>query len=296
LERKRFNWVRRCLVAGKNFIMKVKYLISFLFFWGGSLAYGNSSDSLRVHHVTHHFQLLIGNYVGESFFGLHNNGYKPYYAPPGQINYGGINENVFYSEPKFTPLYSYAVGFSYEAILSPRLGLSTGATYFSYGYIAEGTYDPCPQCEFENLVNPDQKYKRVIFVSSLQLPLHLNVRQAVKRGRFIFSTGPDLYLPINAFGKESIRSVYQQQGPGTRNLPIHYHVNGIDFFRGGSIGASLGIGYEKILSKKLIIELLPDVHFLNLVPFDFEGQGKSIYQNYIFNATFGLSTYLTFTR
>jgi hypothetical protein len=39
---------------------------------------------------------------------------------------------------------------------------------------------------------------------------------------------------------------------------------------------------------------MPDFRILNIIPFDFQGQGTHIYQNYIFNMAVGLSTYITF--
>jgi hypothetical protein len=182
-------------------------------------------------------------------------------------------------------LYSYAFGFNYAADFSKHLGIGTGISYFTYGYIAEGNAS-CAECANDVLF----KYKRIIFTSSLQVPLHLLVYNNHKHGRFVFAAGPDFYFPINTFGQESYSIVYSYK------TEIHYHVNAKDFFKGGSMGFSAGFGYEKVFSKKLTVEFLPDFHLLNLVPFDFEGQGKGIYQNYIFNTTLGLSTYFTFSK
>lgn len=271
--------------------MKLKLTTVIAFLFAGSLAYCGPSDSLHAKRVTHHFQLLIGNYAGESFLSPHPNTAKPYYAPPGQVNYGTSQWLDVYGKPSFIPMYSYSVGFDYKADLSKHIGIRTGVNYFTYGYIVQGNYDPCPNCAWD--ANLNVNYRRVIFVSSFHVPLQLVVYKPLNKGRFVFTAGPDIYLPINTFGKETRSMVWNESQTSTK---IHYHVNGTDFFKGGSMGFSLGLGYEKVLSKKLSIELLPDIHIMNLVPFDFQGQGTSIYKNYIFNTTVGLSTYLSFSK
>jgi len=269
--------------------MKLKHTLVIGFTLFVSVAYCSVSDSLHREKATSHFQILIGNYVGQSF-NIKNDDSKPSYAAPGQPHYGLYNVS-YYAKPAFTPMYSYSVGFDYKADLSKHIGIRTGLNYFTYAYIAQGNYNPCIVCDY--LVDPAMTYKRVVFVSSFHVPLQILVYQPLKKGRFVFAAGPDIYLPINTFGKETLSSPYTAFA---RESAIHTHVNGTDFFTGGSMGFSLGLGYEKVLSKKLSIELLPDIHIMNLVPFDFQGQGTGIYRNYIFNTSVGLSSYLSFTK
>jgi hypothetical protein len=169
-----------------------------------------------------------------------------------------------------------------------RYSLRTGINYFTYGYLAKRGYNPCPYCVDALPTSGD--YSRLLFTSSLLLPVHFMVYRNVAKGRFIFSIGPDVYLPINSFGKE-ITTFYPGQYSTDR---IHYHFNTTDFFKGGSLGFTLGLGYEKKLSKGLAIEFMPDFRVLNIVPFDFQQRGLGVYQNYIFNMALGLSTYITF--
>jgi len=270
--------------------MKLKLMIAFFFY--SSLSYCGASDSLNTtKKVTHHFQLLIGNYAGGSFLSPNPNTQTPYYSPPGQVNYGTKEWVDVYGKPTFLPMYSYSVGFDYKADLSEHIGIRTGVNYFTYGYIAQGEYDACPYCEDD--INLNVKYRRLIFVSSFHVPIQLVVYKPLKKGRFVFAAGPDFYLPINTFGKETLTPAFDET---QTTIKIHTHDNAHDFLAGGSMGFSLGLGYEKVLTKKLSIELLPDIHLINLVPFDFEGQGTSIYKNYIFNTTIGLSTYLSFSK
>ena len=271
--------------------MKLRLTTALAFIFIGSMAYAGGSDSLNRIKVTSHFQLLIGNYAGQSFLSPHPDMSKPYYAPYGQTGFGPRPWLNVYSNPIFTSMYSYSVGFDYKADLTKHIGIRTGLNYFTYSYIAQGDYDECPECANDLAI---MKYRRLIFTSSLYIPLQIVAYQPLKKGRFVFSVGPDLYLPINSFGNQTISLPPDITYNTTTN--IHSHVNGTDFFKGGSMGFSLGLGYEKILSKKLSIELMPDIRVMNLVPFDFQGQGTGIYKNYIFNTTVGLSTYLSFTK
>lgn len=125
------------------------------------------------------------------------------------------------------------------------------------------------------------------------VPVHLQVYKNLAKGRFVFSAGPDVYLPVNVFARETISSAVNDAIPEQRET-IHNHINAADFLRGGSLGFTAGLGYEKKLKGWLAIEMMPDFRVLNLVPFDFQGQGLHIYQNYIFNMSLGLSTHLTF--
>ena len=271
--------------------MKLRLTTALAFIFMGSVAYAGASDSLNRGKATSHFQLLIGNYVGQSFFAPHSYTQFPFFTSPDQIIYDRKNITGIYGKPDFTLMYSYSLGFDYKADLTKHIGIRTGINSFTYAYIAEGSYDECPICAS---LMPASRYKRVVFVSSFHIPLQLVVYQPLKKGRFVFSAGPDLYLPINTFGKQTI--VYPLDISYNTTKTFHSHVNSSDFFRGGSMGFSLGLGYEKVLTKKLSIELMPDIRVMNLVPFDFQGQGTGIYRNYIFNTTVGLSTYLSFTK
>ena len=269
--------------------MKLRLTTALAFILIGSMTYAGASDSLNMVKATSHFQFLIGNYVGQSFNAKTTN-YNLIYSAPGQPPFG-LHSEQYYSKPSFTPMYSYSFGFDYKADLTKHIGVRTGINYFTYAYIAQGSYNPCTVCDF--FVDPNVKYKRVVFMSSFHIPAQILVYKPFKKGRFIFSVGPDIYLPINTYGKETLSSPYSSFA---KESSFHSHVNGSDFFRGGSMGFSLGFGYEKILSKKLSIELMPDIRVMNLVPFDFQGQGTGIYKNYIFNTTVGLSTYLSFNK
>jgi hypothetical protein len=273
--------------------MKLKHIHAIAFVLVASAAYCGPSDSLHTKKATHHFQLLIGNYAGESFFNPNTKTQLPLYIPPGQIIYNTKNLSYNYYKPSFIPMYSYSIGFDYKADLSNHIGIRTGINYFTYAYIAEGLYDPCPECEWDVMQNV--KYKRFVFVSSFHIPLQILAYKPLKRGRFVFAAGPDLYLPIYTFDKQTI--YFPGLDPSyNRNTTNQSYVRGSDFFKGGSMGFSMGLGYEKVLSKKFSIELLPDIHIMNLVPFDFQGQGTGIYKNYIFNTSVGLSTYLSFSK
>jgi hypothetical protein len=274
--------------------MNRKLTLAFVFIFSASIAFCSTPDSLHAKKVTNHFQLLIGNYATESVLSHNINGMKPYYMATGQINNVGNLKELFYTQKlKLSPLYSYNIGFSYAAGLSKNIGINTGLNYFTYGYAAMGAYDACPECIGID-VNLTYSFHKLVFASALQIPLHLLVYQKYNYGNLIFSTGPDFYFPINTFGEVYITPAYE---PGEIiKSNINYRVATTNFFRGGSLGYSAGLGFEKTLSKKLMIELLPEFSLLNAVPFDFEGQGKGIYQNYIFNTAFGLNTYLTFTK
>jgi hypothetical protein len=236
--------------------------------------------------VTHHVQFLFGNYVSESVLTSRPN--QQYYyinTPPGQINpYYDMNHPITWgsNKPTYTPLYSYSIGFDYKVEFSNRIGLRTGFNYFTYGFMQQGKVENGFDIYMRN-------YKQTLFISSLLIPAHFMMYSNVHKGRLVFSAGPDLYLPINSFGN----STTSYDGYSAKET-IRYHSGGGDFFSGGSLGFTAGIGYEKKISDKLALEFMPDFRVLNIVPFDFQSEGAHLYQNYIFNMSFGLSTYITF--
>jgi len=247
----------------------------------GCNAYAADNDIQVKKKITHHVQFLFGNYVSAPFLSPHINMVSGIYTPPGQPNiYSPNYANAFGPSPKPTllPLYSYSLGFDYTAEFSEMLGLRTGINYFTYGYIEEGiTYGEVAAMYHRDLT----------FNSSVHIPIDLIVHKNLKTGRLIFLVGPDIYLPTNYFGKSTTDW-------GMYSSMLYSHPTAIDFLKGGSLGLTAGIGYEKKISNKLAVEFMPDFRIMNIIPFDFQGQGTHIYQNYIFNVAVGLSTYITF--
>jgi hypothetical protein len=227
-------------------------------------------------------QFLFGNYVSVPFLSPHINMANGIYTPPGQPN----NYSPFWTKnygpfpkPTIKPLYCYSIGFDYTAEFSDLIGLRTGINYFTYGYVEEGiTWGEVAQVSHHDLD----------FNASLHIPIDLIIHKNLKTGKLIFSLGPDIYLPTNYFGKLTTdRGMNSSFTGSVAPTPI-------DFLKGGSLGFTAGIGYEKKISNKLAVEFMPDFRILNMVPFDFQGQGTHIYQNYFFDVAFGVSTYITF--
>ena len=87
-------------------------------------------------------------------------------------------------------------------------------------------------------------------------------------------------------------------GESTINENIHSHTALNYFLSNGMLGFSFGVGYEKKISDKLSIELMPDFRLLNAVPFNsnriLSGEQVPAYTAYPFNMALGLSIYITF--
>ena len=182
-------------------------------------------------------------------------------------NYASITRNIWQSNME-APMYSYSIGFEYKAEFSPLFGLRTGVNYFTYG-----------SNEFFLAGETANAFQ---FTSYIHIPVDILVHQNLRRGRLVYSLGPDIYLPTNVFEKNYIPD----------HSPIHYHESPSGFIKNGYLGVTAGIGYEKKISDKLSIEFMPDFRVLNVVPFqpnsdDNTGSGKII-------MILGLSTYFTF--
>jgi hypothetical protein len=263
-----------------------------------SVAHAAGNETNTKKKFTQHLQFLIGNYVSESAASPKLTG--PYYflnTAPGQINAWYNSNNGLqwgYTKPTYTPLYSYSIGIDYKVEFTKRLGLRAGFNYYTYSFIQNGKVENGFE---EYIIN----YQQTLFISSLLIPLHIMTYTNLHSGRLVFSAGPDFYFPINSFGNETT-DWYQQSlsSPATDIIhevyssKIKYHSNGADFFQGGSLGFTVGLGYEKKFAKGIAVEFMPDFRLLNAVPFDFQGLSTHIYQNYIFNMALGLSTYITF--
>jgi hypothetical protein len=271
--------------------MKNKLLLALACICITHAAYAGDNATASKTNVKHHVQFLFGNYSGQSTLSSHDAYSYKLYTAPGLPGYGVTNSS-YYSRPSFSSMYSLSAGFLYKADFTAKLSLRTGLIYYVSGSHSSGTaYDECATCpRFPEYVLPN--YKRTLFVSYLLMPIHFVMYHQLHKGRLVFSAGPDIYLPINVFGTEKFQSTDQALSSKTEN--IHYHLSGENFFKGGSLGFTAGLGYEVKLKGKLSLELMPDFRILNMAPFDFQGQGTGIYKNYIFNTALGLSTYLTF--
>lgn len=170
----------------------------------------------------------------------------------------------YFSLTKFSyPMYTYSVGFDYTAEFTPILGLKTGLNYFTYGM------------DGESLFSYEQTSPKLYFSSFLHIPANLIVHKDLRRGRLVFSVGPDIYLPTNSFGQD-IRSTIR-----------HSHDSPTNFLKEGTLGFSVGLGYEKKISNKFSLEFMPDYRILNVLPFN-------THSDHTLNIAIGLSTYLTF--
>ncbi len=235
-------------------------------------AYSADNETIAKKKVIHHLQFLIGNYVGESVM------YKP----------------ITGQKAVFTPMYCYAVGFEYKVEFSGRFGLRTGINYFTDGasvtskeiFYNLGGYPTPTRTDI---------YKSTTFSSSIFIPIHFIYYKPLQKGRLILEAGPDIYFPTNTFGKE----YYGVSGDNTVNENIRSHTDPSYFLSNGMLGFSFGVGYEKKLSDKLSIELMPDFRLMNAVPFNFNrgvlsNEQVPAYTAYPFNMALGLSTYITF--
>ena len=260
--------------------MKAKILLFILFLCLAQKNWASDGKSSTEKNRKYKIQLLIGKYASASGATLQNTN-AHINTPPGQYEYRNSYSPYVFVKPTFTFMYSYSVGIDYKLELSKHIGLRTGINYFTYGIRQMDQWESYGLDITTNYTN--------LFTASLLIPAHLMVFKDLPHGRFVFTVGPDLYLPIHSFGTNQ---TYDMQGR-EKTTPIHYHVSGKDFFKGGSMGFTLGLGYERKFRKGTTVEFMPDIRILNAVPFDFQGLGSHIYQNYIFNMAIGLSTYIT---
>jgi hypothetical protein len=232
------------------------------------------NETITKKKVTHHVQFLIGNYVSES-----------------AMNKSLQNEKIVY-----TPFYSYSIGFDYKVEFAGRFGLRTGINYFTYGTSSTDILD-FSRYSLHGAVYPSSaSIQNRYFSSAILIPIHFLAYKPMKNGRLVMSAGPDIYLPTNSFGKEIGHNIDLTNGSGI--YAFHSHSTGINFFKGGSLGFTAGIGYEKKFKHDTTVEFMPDFRVLNLVPFNFQrsigGEAVPSYTVYTFSMALGLSTYITF--
>jgi hypothetical protein len=174
---------------------------------------------------------------------------------------------------QYLPGYSCTVGFEYKADFGTHFGLRTGINYFCYGSIA-------PPVLSGEVVPASER--PVYYSTSLFIPIHFLHHTAFKRGTMTFEAGPDYYMPLQYFGG-SLDPVFHR---------IYTHESGIGMLRDGMVGMTVGLGYERRVSKHVSIELMPDVRILNALPIGAKpiaGENDRLLKTAI-----GLSTYFTF--
>jgi hypothetical protein len=228
--------------------MKSKFILSIFLTCVVWSAFSGTDETAAKKKVTHHIQFLFGNYISI----LRNVGDKGVYSP--------------------TSMYYYSMGFEYKAEFTRMFALRTGINYFTYG--SGG------QTVMANEAVPTA----YVFTSYVHVPVDLVVHKDLRRGRLVFTAGPDIYLPTNSFAKY-----------GTRPM-THNHYALADFFEEGSLGFTAGLGFEKKFSNKLSVEFMPDFRVLNIVPFNIlrtVPRWESRWPDTI-KMAFGLSTYITF--
>jgi hypothetical protein len=251
-----------------------KLLITISLLAATCMAIAAPADSSARHKIIHHIQLVTGDYAGMSFLshtGEPTDNFSPNFSPNNSnsrrgtlAQYSGFNPSL--------PLYSFSMGFDYKVDFTPLIGLRTGINYFTFASRGQTASYDYPIT-----------FAMSLYASYIYIPIHINICNNFKKGRMIFDFGPDLFLPTNTF--------YTIEPGDDRG---HYHQSGTGFFRDGTLGFTAGLGYEWKFPKGFAYEIMPDVRLLNMVPFDLQGEGVHVYSNYIFNTTYGLSTYFTF--
>lgn len=229
--------------------MKSTFILSILLTCVAWSAFAGNDETVAKENVTHHIQFLFGNYLSIQSY----------------VNSQGMKSP--------SPMYCYSVGFEYEAEFTRMLALRTGINYFTYG--SGG------QTVLANEAVP----KAFIFTSYIHIPVDMVVHKDLRRGRLVFTAGPDIYLPTNSFAR-------------LENWPMtHSHESPANFFKEGSLGFSAGLGFEKKFSNKLSVEFMPDFRVLNIVPFNIlQSVNAPWHSNWPdpIKMAFGLSTYITF--
>ena len=108
---------------------------------------GDSETAATKKKVIHHVQFLFGNYASENALNAHPRN-RYYIAPDGQLGYGWGHLSVGGNfQTPFVPMYTYSAGFEYKVDFTQNYSLRIGVNYFTYGYMAHGAFDPCPNCE-----------------------------------------------------------------------------------------------------------------------------------------------------
>jgi hypothetical protein len=144
--------------------MKLRFTLSLLLTIITWSAFSGTEETVIKKKVTHHVQFLLGNYVG-------------------------LQANRWQSENSLSAMYSYTIGFGYEAEFTHIFALRTGINYFTYGIRGPGL--------LANEIVPLESF----FTSYIHIPVNLVMHKDLRRGRIVFAAGPDIYLPTNTFGR-----------------------------------------------------------------------------------------------
>lgn len=228
--------------------MKSTFILSILLTCAAWNAFSGTDEAAAKKKVNHHIQFLLGNYMSFQSDGTGR----------------GMNSP--------SVMYSYSVGFEYKAEFKRMFALRTGINYFTYGRGGQSV--------LANEVVPTA----YAFTSYIHIPVDLVVHKDLRRGRLVFTAGPDIYLPTNSFAKFG-------------NWPIkHSYESPSNFLKEGSLGFTTGLGYEKKISDKLSVEFMPDFRILNIIPFNLmQPVNAAWHSNWPdIKMAFGLSTYITF--
>ena len=234
--------------------MKKTILLFIVFLCLDYFSYSADNEVKSKPKVIHHIEFLCGSYVSQTFL--------------------SHRDNRFDNKKVFDPMYSFSLGFNYRVEFNRYIGLRTGINYFTYGSIESGISGDFPRT-----------YKKYNFVSSIYVPLHIMVFKDLKKGRLVFSAGPDFYCPVDYFGKNT-ESGYSHSFNYTG-------VNSLGSNFGVSLGLTAGVGYEKQISKKLSIERMPDIRIQNIVSSN-PYSSQPNYDNYELHFSIGVSTYIIF--
>jgi hypothetical protein len=179
----------------------------------------------------------------------------------GTYTYGGIN-TLPYVYIQYRPSYTWNLNVNYSYGISKTIRIETGVSYLIQGLFSSEVTHIYPSIGM-GLDNAN-------FKSSLQIPLHIQIKKLFKNSFLTFTFGPDFAIPF--FDN------YIVENP---NIPIkNWYVsetsNSSTISENTSMGFDLKVGYEMQITKRATCNIGPVANFNNLILFHHDADNFSI--------------------